>query len=254
MKINLKNYFIQQADLLDCESSGANLTKHPTDTGDNREFLIKRFFDEHLPFRSRAFIGGKIFDSSNEEESSQVDLIIYNEFTPRFHHLNKTLYMAEGVYAAIEVKSMLTKTVINGSKGKKSLFDYCSSVKRLSKKFSSGGFYDSKGAPLEKIYFGIFAYKSNLNPQEIINETNHYYELNNMGKEFKIDFICVNKKFTIIFNKVNEAGWAVKKTKEKNKYVISEEGDLALWEMFLLILKQTNQLGLIPDYSAYMDK
>lgn len=249
----IKDYFIQQANIVDCEFSASNVTGHPADTGDNRELFIKKFLNEHLPSRARAFIGGKIFDSKNGR-SRQMDIVIYDDFTPKFCHLDKTLYMVDGVYAAMEIKSELTRSVINGSNEKPSMFDFSVSVKNLARIQGEGTiFFENSLTPA--LLFGLFAYSSSLSPEEIISDISEYYKRNATATARKIDFICVNKKFTIALNSKEQAD----KTRvgkgaiSNDEYIVIEKGDLALWEMFQIILKHMARwVCRVPNYSAYM--
>ena len=111
-KEKLKNYFETEADKIEIEFKQSSSTEHSVDTGSNRENILKTFLNNHLPGKFEARKGGKIFDSIGNI-SKQVDMVIYDNSIPRLGSKDKTLFLAEGVSTAIEVKSVLNKTKLN---------------------------------------------------------------------------------------------------------------------------------------------
>lgn len=104
----VKNYFENEADNIQTQFLQSSTTGHPNDVGGNREDILINFFNRHLPHKFNAVRGGKIFDSDGNM-SNQVDVIIYDNTVPRLGSQTNTLYLAEGVTTAIEVKPELTK-------------------------------------------------------------------------------------------------------------------------------------------------
>jgi len=253
----LSDYFKNQANIVDCKYRASGITiKQPTDIGENREYILLEFLNDHLPYRSKASRGGKIIDKDNAEGSNQIDLIIYADNVPTFRSLEKTLYMVEGVYVAIEVKTELTRQDIQGTEKKKSIIENCLSVKNLTKNWGAGSLRVDSGEPSPKVLYGVFAYESSLSPTDLIREINNKYQNKSItDSRFKIDFICINKKLFVVLNK---GAWK-KKTLQgeedfpQNQYILVKEGELSLFEMFLLVLREIGQaIYTVPDYNKYI--
>lgn len=98
---------------LEKEAMVAGLLEHGATIGQAREFLVTRMLRTILP--SSVHIGtGKVIDS-NGNSSKQIDIIIYD---PRFALMKLEgggLYFAEGVLAAIEIKSTMTQKELTAS-------------------------------------------------------------------------------------------------------------------------------------------
>ncbi|MDH5711799.1 MAG: hypothetical protein OEZ15_09080, partial [Gammaproteobacteria bacterium] len=104
----LQTYLDNAADYLDALSKLASTSLHGGDIGSNREGLLIEFINKHCPDRLSAFRGGKIL-GYKQEPSSQVDIIVRSDISPKFE-LNETAFtFVEGTMLAIEVKSKLNK-------------------------------------------------------------------------------------------------------------------------------------------------
>lgn len=231
----LKNYFESEADSLQTQFLQSSTTGHPNDVGGNREDILINFFNRHLPHKFKAVRGGKLFDSEGNM-SNQVDVIVYDNNVPRLGSQNNTLYLAEGVATAIEIKPELTKKEL--SKG----IDNLKSIKQIKKKIGSGiviGKYRSD------VYCGIFSFKSTLSFKsilEIINEK--------IGKENVIDFIVVNNKYLILRN---FGEWSViNDTKPEEKEVLRgdylnfDDGKMNLYKFLMLVCREIGKTQLAP--------
>ena len=86
----------------------ASVTGHVVLLGDAREVLIRDVFSRLLP--ANAVVGtGQIIDTCGNA-SRQIDVIVYRDDFPVFRTLGHAdVYLVEGVIAACEVKSTLTK-------------------------------------------------------------------------------------------------------------------------------------------------
>ena len=122
-------------------------TPHRPDIGDNRENIIIKFLNNHLPDCLRAVQGGVIL-SHTGITSGQIDVIIINNSFPKFEHNNKSYILAESVVKIISVKSKLDVTSLTEALNNiNTVPDYCdaslkvkvgiTSVPELTKKMKS---------------------------------------------------------------------------------------------------------------------
>lgn len=102
----LKNWFDKLETVLHAEADLAGLLSHSTMVGSAREFFVSRVLKSVLP--PSVHIGsGKVL-TTNGRQSKQIDVILYDPSFPVFEtQPGHGLYLAEGVIAAIEVKSTL---------------------------------------------------------------------------------------------------------------------------------------------------
>jgi len=102
---NLLNQSLQQLKL--AFKVASEKFKTPEDIADYREDAVRKFLKEFLP--PTYILGkGEIIDS-NDNRSSQVDIIICNQYHPfTVSRSGRGLFFAEGVVCAIEVKSDLS--------------------------------------------------------------------------------------------------------------------------------------------------
>ena len=181
-------YFLDLEKLLSTDVR-VQSTVNPSDKGENAEELLLGVLNNHLPNAARAYRGGTILDC-NDKQSNQVDIAVYSTWSPLLHQNKKPVFLAEGTYAAIEVKSTLTK---------KSLLAYLQSstkIKRLRK------FLVSEAAPLisssaasKSICTGIFAYSSRIKKPETVHRTLMDYQKTGVKNTEMPDFVCINGQF-----------------------------------------------------------
>lgn len=108
----LKNWFDQLEKVLTEEARLAGFLGHGTMIGNAREFFVKRVLKTVLP--PAYHIGSGRIIGSNGATSKQIDVIVYDPMFPVLEpEVGQGIYLAEGVVAAIEVKSRLDgKTLI----------------------------------------------------------------------------------------------------------------------------------------------
>lgn len=102
-------------DVLIAQSRAAQNAGHPNLRGGPREWFIRDFLASHLP--STLQIGqGEIIDANSRPNPSpsdyrpQVDVVIYRRDVPKISYSGTdAAYLAEGVMATIESKSVLTE-------------------------------------------------------------------------------------------------------------------------------------------------
>jgi len=81
--------------------------KASTNLGNNRENFVNDFLSIVLPLKLKVK-SGEIIDSNNFK-TGQLDTIIIRDDAPSLDFGGKNTYLAEGVFAVIEIKSNLTR-------------------------------------------------------------------------------------------------------------------------------------------------
>lgn len=242
----LKGYFDSISQIIQSESK-LTTNQNPSDIGTNREDILLSFLNNHLPEICKANLGGKIIDIF-DNESEQVDIVVNSIFGPKFFHQNKTIYLVDSTYAAIEIKSTLNyKTLEDGLN--KSL-----SVKKLHKmKTDDAKQVISFSKNIDRVCTGIFAYNTKIeDPNRILEMINKFYQSKNITDNISmIDFICVNMKYCIERGRVEDVVTAVRSDgieqdmgefRKKPRYIIYT-GSPSLAQMLSSLLKYITYIG-----------
>ncbi len=232
-----RDYFIGQASTLDSQYRGSAVSGQPSDTGFNREDVLKKWLIRHLPKRVSPELGGRIIDSYNNV-SGQVDIVIYDDVTPRFGAFPKQYFFAEGVVTAIQVKSNLTSSEL------KLAVDNLATVKSCERKYGRGMFFGEVG---KKIPTGIFAFDTNYKSSESIITALKKLE---KATQPPVDFICINKKTYIAYN----YGKWTKSNGEKLPvgYIGIDHREGSIWRMVVAIAQEAKKVvSATVDYQKY---
>ena len=137
---------------------------------------------------ARAYRGGIVLDC-NDVTSGQSDVVIYSQWSPILRQQRKPIFLAEGTYAVIEVKSLLTtsnlRDAIVASAHLKSLRTFL-----LPEESGIIGF----SATANSICTGVFAYRSRIKPERVrdVLIDMHASGLENGQMP---DFVCVNGQY-----------------------------------------------------------
>ena len=99
-------YFNDTAQVLLAEFQRSSQQAASANLGRNREFFCSQFLDKVLPPKL-SVKSGEIWDSSGNK-TGQLYVIITRDDCPCLHIGSDDIYLAEGVFAVIEVKSDLT--------------------------------------------------------------------------------------------------------------------------------------------------
>jgi hypothetical protein len=192
----LRVYFQGVADALDSEKTAASIFPHRSNAGSSREDIILEFIASHIPSRCHATRGGFIFDSKGRE-SGQIDLLITNDITLQFKQFDRNgrgqaFNCIEGCYAAISVKTKLTKPALYDA------LDNIASIPQM----PDPGERLSPIAPDKKYYMNlpykvIYAFDG-VSIQKITSHLNEYYSSRDIQPNRKPDLIVVNNKYIII--------------------------------------------------------
>ncbi len=169
--------------------------QHKGNRGTISESVFRDFLKEYLPPTNR--VGeGEIIDI-NENISTQLDIIITNEYHPYLNDLKEPgLFIIEGVACAGEVKTNLNSQDID------TLIQSCIRYKNIkpivpdgAKTF--GNISDIKRFVEHRPYF-IFAYQSQLTIETIYKKLNDYYRVNQIPITSQIDGVFCLDRGTII--------------------------------------------------------
>lgn len=107
----LYQYFEDSADVLLAEYKRSVQQKASNNLGSNREFFCNNFLSKVLPLKL-SIGSGEIWDSEGNK-TGQLDTIIIREDAPKLTFGDRDTYIAEGIFAVIEIKSNLTRQKLN---------------------------------------------------------------------------------------------------------------------------------------------
>lgn len=105
-RAKLYSYFDKKAEELLAKHKTSSEQKAPKNIGDNREFFVNDFIKTVLP-SMLSIKSGEVWDRTGFK-TGQMDIIIIRDDAPSLDFGGKNAYLAEGVFAVIEVKSNLT--------------------------------------------------------------------------------------------------------------------------------------------------
>ena len=127
--------------------------RHSVNLGAARESLISNFLTQNLP-EFISYHSGEVFDS-NERRSGQIDIVLHPITSPKLNLYNSvSIFPAETVLAAIEVKSTLTTG--------KSVGSLVEALKSCEKLKGLEIFKNSNDSPVvdpQRVPFIVFAFK-----------------------------------------------------------------------------------------------
>ena len=104
----LYDFFYKKAEALLALYNLSGEQKSSINIGDNREIFLNRFLRESLP-KKLSIEKGEIWDKKGNK-TEQLDSIIIRDDCPALDFGGKNVYLAEGVFAVIEIKSNLNST------------------------------------------------------------------------------------------------------------------------------------------------
>ena len=99
----LFSYFDDTAKVLLEEYNRSKQQNASANLGKNREFFCKDFLSKILPSKL-SIKSGEIWDSTGNKTGQQ-DIIILRDDAPALHIGSDDIYLAEGTFAVIEIKS-----------------------------------------------------------------------------------------------------------------------------------------------------
>lgn len=236
-----RDYFKGQSKILQSHYEGS-ATGHKGDTGTNREEILAKWLEKHLPRSTTPEFGGSIIDSTGHT-TKQVDIVLYNDSVPRFGGNPKSYFFAEGVITAIQVKSKLTSSELS------SAIDNLDTVKRCVLRHP--GFSFTTGNPSEDIMTGIFAFE--LGFSSIQNLIKLLKKHESQGKK-PVDFVCINQKAYIAYNKgiwssTDDKG---NKTPLPTGYIEADTSEECIFRMVLTLSTEARKnIATAIDFQPY---
>ena len=109
----LRAYYLDVGAVLRGEAKVASIFPNTTDIGMSRERVYAEFLRQHAPLKCNVFFGGFLFGDDGRE-SSQMDVLVTTDTTPRFNFHNKdgqgkSFSPVEGTLGVASIKSTLNK-------------------------------------------------------------------------------------------------------------------------------------------------
>lgn len=112
----LRVYYLNVGAVLRGEAKVASIFPNTTDVGMSRERVYAEFLRQHAPSKCNVFFGGFLFGDDGDE-SSQMDVLVTTDTTPRFNFQNndgqgKSFSPVEGTLGVASIKSTLNKNAL----------------------------------------------------------------------------------------------------------------------------------------------
>ena len=200
----LKEYFNKLSESLQADYVLAGQTPHRGDIGQNREDLLIKLLNNHLPERLKAVQGGSIIAPSGEV-SGQLDIVVKNDLFPKFEHNKKSYVLVDSVAAVISVKSKLDKPKLVN------VLDNLNTIPE----FDPASLHLTQGAVIRKGIFEqfaqyypikvVFAWDS-IEPRALARATSEYQEQYDLPPHRVVDLVIVNKRLAVSYTTNERTG------------------------------------------------
>ena len=182
---DIKKYFniISQKIQLDSDLIAKSFSSHHPSSGQNKEKLVLELLNKCLP--SRYIVDTGLVVDSEGNHSHESDLLIadgLNDF-PFFSKTSKSIWFAESIYAAIEIKSKLGPIELDDS------LEKCKCFKNLKRKFD-----ESTQPRITDSLFIIWAFDCDSNESVKSNLIN---KISNIPVNERPDMVIVPNRFFI---------------------------------------------------------
>jgi len=144
-------YFDRTAGHLLSQYERSKLQRSSSSIGDNREMFVNEFLSKVLPPRLQVRQRGEIWDSQHNK-TGELDIVVLRDDAPSLQFGGeREVFLAEGVFAVVEVKSNLTR---------EKLKDALSTLRRVHSLNLSGAHPAmSVGMTLDRPLRCVFAYE-----------------------------------------------------------------------------------------------
>lgn len=177
----LERYFSHLSGVMSEESHAlADFYAHHGKLGENREAIVARFLERHLPRRFGVGSGFALFGST---VSSQQDVVIYDQLNNPvlFAEANAPLFPPSGLCAAMEIKSRLTKTELRQTVAK------THALKRDLR--ASFAFHPTP--PRSEALVCLFTFESALDPAAVLQEMKRAEADLEADMRDRLDVVCL---------------------------------------------------------------
>jgi hypothetical protein len=206
----LYSYFKKSAEILLAEYERSKGQRSTTNIGINREIFCSKFLSRVLPPRLKVR-NGEIWDSQGNR-TGQLDIIIIRDDAPALTFGEADVYLAEGVFGVIEVKSNLDRTKLEEARN---------GLAKVSNLKINVGATISSGATINRPLRIIFAYEG-ASWKTLLDE------INKKGCPDLFDLVCI-----------------------LNRGILIKKGSLLNWEgeqEFMAINNKAASLGFLYFY------
>lgn len=205
--------------------------KHSVNLGSARESLIANFLKQNLP-EFVSYHTGEVFDR-DDKRSGQIDIVLHPITSPKINlHNAISIFPAESVLAALEIKSTLTSGSKSGSL--QEALVSCKKLKELSIQ-SSHQCEESFIVDQTTVPFVLFAFKG---PK--ISTLKNHLNKNTNPRELPDLIVVLDKGYYLVKHK----NWHNAVGKMEDKYRVSDNQETVLLGIFEYIL------GIIEVWSA----
>ncbi len=208
----LFEYFESTADVLLSEYKRSSQQNASANLGRNRELFCKNFLSKVLPSKL-SVKSGEIWDSE-KNKTGQQDVIILRDDAPALHIGSDDIYLAEGAFSVIEIKSNLTREKL------KEAGNGLLKVKNL--KINIGAVISS-GAKIDRPLRIVFAYEG-ATWETLLDE------INKNKWEDLFDLICILDKGVLI-KKGGLLNW-----EDENKFKVINGKSASLGLMYFYLV------------------
>lgn len=177
----LERYFSHLSTVMAEESRTlADFYEHRGKLGENREAIVARFLERHLPRRFGVGSGFALFGSN---VSSQQDIVVYDQLNNPvlFAEANAPLFPPSGLCAAIEIKSRLTKAELRQTVTKTQAL----------KRDLRASFASHPTPPRSEALVCLFAFESALEPAAVLQEMKRAETDLEADMRDRLDVVCL---------------------------------------------------------------
>jgi len=225
------DYFKDTSDVLWSEYQRSKGQGASDNVGENRERFCGRFLEKVLPARLTVRKGGEVLDS-NGNRTGQLDVLLLRDDTLTLHYGDRDSFFAEGVFAVIQVKSVLTRD---------KLAQEVESLKRVKGLVLNGGPSITAGPLLNRALRIVFAYEGAT--WETLSE-----ELTKPGNEGVVDLVCVLNRGALL-----SRGLLVSWEGPGQFYPVDGKAAALGWLYFYPATYSLNFIGFSSNIQPYFD-
>ncbi|OGC45214.1 hypothetical protein A2V49_01235 [candidate division WWE3 bacterium RBG_19FT_COMBO_34_6] len=223
-------YFKKSADVLSAEYSRSKEQSASANLGRNRESFCKEFLSKILPPKL-SVKSGEIWDCENVK-TGQLDLIILRDDAPSLHIGSDNIYLAEGVFGVIEIKSNLTR---------EKFIECGQTLQNVSNLKINQGAMIVSGANLERPLRIVFAYEG-ATWETLLDE------IKKNGWDDLFDLVCILSRGVLV-NKGRLLKWD-----SQNNFMVIKGNASCLGYMFLYLVSYGSSfIGRSLSFTPYFE-
>jgi len=227
----LYDYFRRSADVLLAEYERSKVQESSANLGYNRELFCNKFLSCVLPPRL-TLRRGEVWDSQGNQ-TGQLEIVILRDDTPSLTFGEADAYLAEGIFAVVEVKSNLSRAKLQ---------EALSTLKRVKSLGLTGvGATITSGPTLNRALRCVFAYEGAT--WETLLE-----ELVKPDNSDVADLICILSRGALI-----SKGLLLKWEGDEPFYICDGKAAALAWLYFHLVSYSTSFMGRSLNILQYFE-